>query len=70
MSEELNIGRDWEQSKQLVVHWHNEWAKLKDKVNWYEASEQVRYTCRLYSELSREDQIKIDHLMQALKECK
>lgn len=26
---ELNTGADWEQSKRLVVHWHNRWAKEK-----------------------------------------
>lgn len=27
MSSELNVGADWEQSKRLVIHWHNRWAK-------------------------------------------
>lgn len=26
---ELNTGADWEQSKRLVVHWHNMWAKAQ-----------------------------------------
>jgi hypothetical protein len=25
---ELNTGADWEQSKRLVIHWHNLWSKL------------------------------------------
>ena len=27
MSEELNLGADWEQSKKLVIYWHKKWAK-------------------------------------------
>lgn len=31
MSDSLNTGADWEQSKRLVIHWHNMWAKEKTK---------------------------------------
>lgn len=31
MSSELNLGADWEQSKRIVNHWHNMWAKEKEK---------------------------------------
>jgi hypothetical protein len=68
--EELNLGADWEQSKRLVAHWHDRWAKAQLEVDWYEAPEQIKYVCRLYSELSKESQAKIDNLMQALKDCK
>lgn len=63
---ELNTGADWEQSKRLVIHWHNLWAKEKLKVDWYEAPEKVKHTARMYAELSAEDQKKIDDLMAAL----
>ena len=24
----LNTGADWEQSKRLLIHWHNMWEKV------------------------------------------
>jgi len=64
---ELNLGADWEQSKRLVKHWSDMYFKAKLKVDWYEADEKVRYVCRMYSDLSAEDKVKIDTLMKALK---
>lgn len=29
MSTELNTGADWEQSRRLVVHWHDMWSIQK-----------------------------------------
>lgn len=28
---EVNTGADWEQSKRLVIHWHNMWHKQIEK---------------------------------------
>jgi hypothetical protein len=31
MSNEINQGADWEQSKRLLLHWHQMWAKEVEK---------------------------------------
>lgn len=44
MSDDLNLGADWEQSKRLVAHWHKMWAeaKIELKENLEEWSECVK----------------------------
>lgn len=68
--ESVNTGADWDQSKRLVLHWHDMWKKAQDKLDWYQAPEHIKYAVRMYSDLDREDRIKIDNLVRALKECK
>lgn len=45
-------------------------ARERHMLEWHEAPEKVKWTTRLYADLSPENKIKIDNLMMALMECK
>ena len=56
-------------AKRLDILWLST-ARERMLFEWMEAPEHVRYTTRLYMDLSPESKTKIDNLMKALMECK
>lgn len=56
MSEQINKGADWEQSKRLVVHWHHQWAKEYAALE--AANSEIENRCReLMNETRRVDEL-------------
>lgn len=41
MSEELNLGSDWEQSKDLVKMWHHKWARANSEIERYKKGHEI-----------------------------
>jgi len=68
---ELNLGADWEQSKRLVIHWHDMWAKEKLKADFIiaylnPADTSFRQMMDNFNELNDDDKKKILNLTQSL----
>lgn len=71
--DELNTGQDWEQSKRLVVHWHNQWAKeksLKEFVIAYTDPKDTSFRQMMdtFSTLSDDKKQKMTALCKALSD--
>lgn len=72
MSEELNVGKDHEESKKLVVHWHNKWADLRQefKSKCLSLEEVVKAKVGIIEELRKEQEYLDGELKQAKLKCK
>lgn len=73
MSDGLNIGSNWEQTKELLIYWHNEWAKekiIKEFVLAYTNPKDTSFKEMIdsFRKLSKGRQEKIIALCGALKD--
>jgi len=46
VSDGLNLGADWEQSKRLLQHWHDMWAKVTAERDRLQAEQKDLYDLR------------------------